>query len=273
MLTVKKLESLELPELEPYQTMRRQLEHREQRIFVAEGPKVVQRLLESHFPVVSLMLTSEWLQQLEPLIRARPEDLVAFIAEKTEMQDLTGFSMYQGALAVGRIPPALALSDVIEHCPRPRLFAAVDAVSNAENLGGLVRNAAAFGVQGLVVGETSSSPYLRRAVRSSMGAIFHLPVIEAENLAQTLHALRARNIRCVAAHPHTDRRTIQQADLAHDCCIVFGSEGYGLSPEVLAACDEAVAIPISPNVDSLNVGNASAIFFYEAQRQRAHQRS
>ncbi|MBU6398957.1 MAG: RNA methyltransferase [Verrucomicrobia bacterium] len=268
MLHVHPIDALDRPELAPYRTMRRQLEHREQRILVAEGVKVTQRLLESECTVVSVLLTPEWLQQLEPLLRRRREDMAVFVAPKAAMQNLTGFSMYQGVLAVGRIPPAPTLARLIAQTAAPRLFAAVDGLSSAENLGGLVRNAVAFGAHGLLVGETSVSPYLRRAVRSSMGAIFQLPVIEVSNLAETLHELRAQSIRCLAAHPHTDRRTIFQTDLTGDCCLVFGSEGYGLSAPVLEASDEAVAIPIAPTVDSLNVGSASAIFFCEARRQR-----
>ena len=88
------------------------------------------------------------------------------------------------------------------------------------------------------------------------------------SLPQTLRDLRTRGIRCIAAHPHANGRTLSQADFTGDCCVVFGSEGNGLSPEVLAACDEAVAIPMAAGVDSLNVGAAAAVFFYEANRQR-----
>ena len=85
---------------------------------------------------------------------------------------------------------------------------------------------------------------------------------------QTLRALRTRGIRCLAAHPHISGRTLSQASFASDCCIVFGSEGYGLSQAVLDACDETVAIPMPHTVDSLNVGSAAAVFLYEANRQR-----
>ena len=74
--------------------------------------------------------------------------------------------------------------------------------------------------------------------------------------------------RDIAAHPHTDQKFLSQANLSDDCCLVFGSEGYGLSPAVLAACDDTVAIPMPPKVDSLNVGSAAAVFLYEANRQR-----
>ena len=101
-----------------------------------------------------------------------------------------------------------------------------------------------------------------------MGTIFQLPVVEPPSLARTLQELRRCDIRCVAAHPHTSGKNLSQADLTHDCCIVFGSEGYGISPAVLKVCDEAVAIPMPPTVDSLNVGAAAAVFLYEVNRQR-----
>ncbi len=268
MLRVHHIDSLDLPELQPYRTMRQQLEHRRQQIFVAEGEKVVRRLLESRFTVVSLLLPEKWFKTLEPILKVRTEEIDVYLAEKEVLEKLTGFSMYQGLLAIGRIPTLATLEGVLKSSARPFLFAAVDGLANAENLGVLVRNSAAFGVQALLVGETSSSPFLRRAVRSSMGTIFQLPVVELPNLAQTLQALRQQNIRCIAAHPHTDRRILSQAEFTRDCCIVFGSEGSGLSPAVLGACDEAVAIPMSSGVDSLNVGSASAVFLYEACRQR-----
>jgi tRNA G18 (ribose-2'-O)-methylase SpoU len=213
------------------------------------------------------MLPEKWLREFEPLIRSRPEEIRAYVAEKQLLEQLTGFSMYQGVLAVGTIPERATLETVLKNCGRPRLLVAVDGLSNAENLGVVVRNCGAFGVHALLVGETSSSPYLRRAVRSSMGVIFRLPIIETANLAHALRGVRGQNIRCIAADPHTNRN-ISRADLAADCCLVLGSEGYGICPEVLAACDEAVAIPMQNGVDSLNVGSAAAVFLYEANRQR-----
>jgi tRNA G18 (ribose-2'-O)-methylase SpoU len=264
-----KIESFDLPELQPYRTMRRQHEHREQGIFVAEGEKVVRRLLESKFSVVSVLLPEKWLQELAPLLQARSEEIRVFVAEKALLETLTGFSMYQGLLAVGKVPPLPTLEEMVARSPQPRLLAAADSLSSAENLGALVRNCAAFNAQALIVGETCSSPFLRRAVRSSMGTIFHMPIVETTSLIQALRDLRERGIRCIAAHPHVSGRTLAQANLAGDCCIVFGSEGYGISPAVLAGCDEAAAIPMPETVDSLNVGSAAAVFLYEANRQRS----
>jgi tRNA G18 (ribose-2'-O)-methylase SpoU len=269
MFHASKIDSLDLPELQPYRSMRRSQEQHDQGIFVAEGEKVVRRLLESHFTVVSVLLPEKWLKDYEPLLAARPENIPVFLADKQLLETLIGFSMYQGLLAVGKIPPPVSLETILSHHQPPRLLAAVDGLTSAENLGALVRNCVAFGVQGLVVSETSSSPYLRRAVRNSMGTIFQLPVVETPSLIQSLRGLRARGIRLIAAHPRGDGRILSQADFTGDCCVVFGSEGFGISKAALELCHEAVAIPMPPTVDSLNVGAAAAVFLYEANRQRA----
>jgi tRNA G18 (ribose-2'-O)-methylase SpoU len=286
MFHVREISSFDSPELQPYATMRRSLEHERQGIFVAEGTKVVQRLLESEFEVVSVVLPEKWLNDFKPLLEKRTENIPVYLADKKLLESLTGFSMFQGVLAVGKIPPPVSLAKILADTPRPHLFVAVDALTSAENLGALIRNCVAFSVQALIVGETSSSPFLRRAVRNSMGTLLQLPVIELAKpghrhrfatkphvtdltLVECLKDLRAHGVRCIAAHPHTDKRILSQADFRGDCCIVFGSEGGGISKPVLAACDEAVAIPMPPNVDSLNVGAAAAVFLYEVSRQRS----
>jgi tRNA G18 (ribose-2'-O)-methylase SpoU len=292
MFHVEKISSLDLPELAPYRTMRRSAEHEAQGIFIAEGEKVVRRLLESRFETVSVLLPEKQLDAFRPLLEARPENLTVYLADRILLEALIGFVFYQGVLAVGKIPAPCPLEDILRKVPSPQLLVAIDEVSNAENIGALARNCVAFGASGLIVGETSSSPFLRRAVRNSMGAVFQLPVVElkrrrgpreSENelrsrgispaeknptLAEMLRELRARGIRCIAAHPRADGKRLSQADFSGDCCVVFGSEGNGISKTVLESCDEAVAIPMSPLVDSLNVGAAAAIFLYEVQRQR-----
>jgi 23S rRNA (guanosine2251-2'-O)-methyltransferase len=101
-----------------------------------------------------------------------------------------------------------------------------------------------------------------------MGTIFQLPVAHVSHLAQSLRELSRLGTRAVAAHPRADGRTLARSDLAGDTCVVFGAEGTGIRPEVLAACDEAVSIPMAGTVDSLNVSAAAAVFLYEVCRQR-----
>src|SRR2546427_2944926 len=133
MVHVHQTDSLDGPELAPYRSMRQQVEHWRQQIFVAEGEKVVRRLLESRLTVVSLLLPEKWLKNLEPLLQARPEDIHVYLAEKHRLETLIGFSMYQGLLAVGQIPAPATLEGVLQSTARPFLLAAVDGLTNAVN--------------------------------------------------------------------------------------------------------------------------------------------
>jgi tRNA G18 (ribose-2'-O)-methylase SpoU len=268
-MTIRPVETLEDPFLQPYRTLRRPLEHQREGIFVAEGEKVVRRLLESTLDVVTLLLTPEWLEVYRPTLENRAGNVQIFVAPKPIVESIVGFHLHQGIMAVAHIPKPPSLAEALERSHHPQLLVGVEGLTNAENLGILVRNCAAFEVDALLVGETSSSPYLRRAVRNSMGTVFRLPVVQLSDLVGAINEMRsAHGIHVIAAHPHTDQKVLHQASFGGDCCIVFGSEGEGVSADVLAACDESVAIPMKDGVDSLNVASASAVFLYETQRQR-----
>ncbi len=101
-----------------------------------------------------------------------------------------------------------------------------------------------------------------------MGTIFDQPVVQVSSLVETLAALRARGVRCLAAHPRPGARKLATEDLRGDCCLVFGAEGPGLTDAALAACDGTVEIPMPSHMNSLNVASAAAVFLYEATRQR-----
>jgi tRNA G18 (ribose-2'-O)-methylase SpoU len=230
--------------------------------------KVVDRLLESPYPVESLLVTPRALARIRHLLGARPETIQVFLAQtKAEIDAVTGFRS-EDVKAVGRLARAPTLGDGLREAPRPHLFAAVDGITNTENVGVVVRNAAGLGTQALLVSDAPCSPFLTRAIRTSMGAVFRLPTVEGLALPATLARLRAEGVQSVAAHPSATMRLLPDVDLRGDACVVLGSEGVGVSRAVLRACDEAVAVPMASGVDSLNVGSAAAAFFYEAWRRR-----
>lgn len=268
MLHIESIDSFDKPELAAYRTLRYQEEQRTQGIFVAESVKVVHRLLESPLEVVSIVLPESKLAEFLPSLEKRAAGIRVYIGSKKLLEGLTGFSVYQGVLAVGRVPKAPTLDELLASPKRPLLLVAADGIGNALNMGVLVRNAAAFSASALLAGETCCSPFLRRSVAASTGTIFRVPSLETDHLADTLKTLREKGVHVVAAHLDTNGRTLAQAELTSDCCVVMGNEWNGVSPSVLEQCDEAVAIPMPPGVDSLNVGSASAIFLYEASRQR-----
>jgi TrmH family RNA methyltransferase len=165
-------------------------------------------------------------------------------------------------MAVGKVPP----DAVLEEIDSARLIVALDGLANAENTGVIIRNCAAFGVNAVIVGRNSCSPYLRRAVRNSMGAVFRIPVLHVGQLSTALQSLRSKGMRLIAAHPR-GRTLISQANLDGRLCVVFGNEDEGVSQEVLSLDVETVSIPMMNQTDSLNVANASAVFLYELGRR------
>jgi len=252
------------PALAPYRTLRRPEAHKAAGIFVAEGDKVVRRLLASPLTIRSLLATPRRLAELlagPGLSRTPP--FPVYTAEEPLFRTIIGYHLHQCVMAVGEVAPDADLGALA----RPRLLVALDGLRQAENVGIIVRNAAAFGAAGLLAAPTGCSPWMRRAVRNSMGNIFELPVAHPASLPAALGALRAGGARVVAAHLDGGR-PIDGVDLRGDCCLVFGNEDGGVSQEVLAECDDVAAIPMQRGTDSLNVANAAAVFLYEAARQR-----
>lgn len=271
-LRVMPIQSLDGPELALYSTLQRTDEHERAGVLVATNVKVVQRLLTSRFEVVSALLTKSWLEKLEVSLRARHEkEIVVYVGEKALLEQITGYHLHQGALAVGRVPAQRSFDELLAESPRPLLLAAVEGIASADNLGAVVRGCAAFGVHFLIVGETCVSPYQRRVISGSMGSIFEQPVVRADNLVATLATLRAGGVRCVAAHLDQGATKLPAVDLRGDSCIVFGAEGPGLSDAVISACDEIAEIAMPTHMNSLNVAAAAAVFLYEATRQRGRQ--
>ncbi len=268
--------SLELPELQPYRKLRRPLEHIRQGFFVAEGDKVVRRLLASDLNVVSILVTPQWYEQLfsgDPSGTPNPpgpaQNARIYVAEKRLLESIVGFNLHQGIMAVATVPAPRSLDEIIVGLKTPHLLVALEGLVSAENVGVIVRNCAAFGVDALIIGETSSSPYLRRAVRNSMGTVFKLPVVHVDDLAQSLTTLSRNGATMIVAAAPGGNRSIREIELKRNLCLVLGNEDAGISAKILELCHERVAIPMSDGVDSLNVASASAVFLYEAAKSRA----
>ena len=271
-INIQHIVSLEHKGLEPYRTLRRPLEHIKQGIFVAEGEKVVRRLLDSELQIVSMLMTAEWFEELSRSSnldsRTPKNSSTIVVAKKGLLESIVGYNLHQGVMAVAKIPEECSLGEIITSLSEPYLFVALDDLVNSENVGIIVRNCAAFGVQTIIVGETSSSPYLRRAVRNSMGAVFQIPVVHVQNLAVALNYLHKMHKTSIIAADANSDANIHGAKFSGNICLILGNEDAGISKEVQAACTERLKIPMRNGIDSLNVANASAVFLYEASRQR-----
>ncbi len=271
-----RLTSLEHDGLRPYRTLRRQLDHFREGIFVAEGEKVVRRLLASGLTIRSMLMTPEWFSALFPEgpssggTSSLGAGAVVFLAEKKLLESIVGFPLHQGIMAVGMTPPERSPAELFEaEATEQPLCVALDDLVNAENVGLIVRNCAAFGADLILCGETSGSPYMRRAVRSSMGTVFGANIVHSRDLADDLRSLRsAFGVRTIAADP-AGKQHLYGVPLTGPVCIVLGHEGTGIRRQVLEACDTRVAIPMWNATDSINVSSACAVILSEARRQRS----
>jgi RNA methyltransferase, TrmH family len=173
----------------------------------------------------------------------------------------------QGVAALVRLKE-FSLDDVLE---KERLqvgpIVALAGLQDPGNLGTIIRSAEAFGSAGIILGEGTVSPLNAKAVRASAGSIFRLPVVAAAGLEDVVTRLRAKGVRVIATSSHKGT-ALDQADLSGAIAIFIGSEGSGLARGLMTQMDEVVAIPHTPQVESLNAGVAGSIILYEAARQR-----
>ena len=237
-------------------------------LFIAESPLVIGRALDAGCEPVSFLMERRHIEGKASDILARcPDDIPVYAAELEVLTQLTGFHLTRGMLCAMRRP---ALPSVAELCTNAARVAVLENVMNPTNIGAIFRSAAALGVDAVLLTSAGSDPLYRRAVRVSMGTVFQVPWARiGEDAAdwpqkgvERLHALGFRT----AAMALTDNSVrIDDAQLAAEprLAIVLGTEGDGLSPRTIAACDYTVKIPMAHGVDSLNVAAASAVAFWQ----------
>jgi tRNA G18 (ribose-2'-O)-methylase SpoU len=237
------------------------------RIFVAEGRLVVRRLLtESPYATRSVMVTEPAHAALADVLRARPE-LPVYIVSPAVMKEVSGFNIHRGCLAIGERPHPMAWQQAVGDA---RTVVLLERVGNADNVGGIFRNAAAFGAGAVILDEASADPLYRKAIRTSMAAALVVPFARVTSAALALQELRRAGFATVALTPAAPASTIRStmdALGARPVVVALGHEGEGLTPAALEACEFHARIPISSTVDSLNVAAAAAIALYECRRR------
>jgi len=228
-------------------------------LFIAEGLHVVQRLLVSDVQTVSLLVTAEKLDDVRTLA---PEDAVVYVGSKAVLDAVIGFEFHRHVLACGRRPASPSLASLIK-AGGPTTLLVCPEIANHENLGSLMRTAAALGVDGLVLGERSCDPYWRRSVRVSMGAVFSLPIVRSDDIKTDMRALRDRHgVALLAAVTDADAVDARSLQRAARTALVVGPEDVGLHRHFIELCDQRVTLPMSGGTDSLNVTVAAGILLW-----------
>jgi tRNA G18 (ribose-2'-O)-methylase SpoU len=249
------------PRLEPYRHLKRTNLTRWSGRFIAEGEKVVERLLASRFEVDSVLIS----ERRQDVLSRIPAGVTTFVLIQAECERLTGYEFHQGVLACGVRRPSPALAEVLPPDGRVTIAMAPH-MTDPDNLGTLLRLATAFGLQAVVLGPGSADPFSRRTLRVSMGAALSVPIVEPEDFADTLASLKANGVQLVATVLDPDAEPLMTAGRPDRLALLFGNEAHGLSSEEIAACDRRVTIPMAPTTDSLNVAAAAAVFLYHFTR-------
>lgn len=242
----------------------RQRKDAETGTYVAESSLVVRRAFEAGHRIESFLLAERWLDGLRDVIEAvqRPGARVpVFVGDDAVLAELTGFHLHRGALAIVHRPPLPTVADLVAGARR---VAVLEDVTDHTNVGAVFRNAAALGVDAVLVSPRCADPLYRRAVRVSMGGVFSVSWTRATSWPGDLDLLRAAGFTVAALALDERAVTLHElaADLPERLALLLGTEGAGLTAGAVAASDLVVRIPMSRDVDSLNVAAASAVAFW-----------
>lgn len=218
--------------------------------FIGDGERVVRKMIA--FGTVERILCEERWAEALPV----PAGVEVRVAPKGSLSEIVGYRLHSGVMALGRIPPKREVQG--------SFHLVLDHLANTENVGAIVRSCAAFGVDGLVVGPDSASPWSRRAVRVAMGATLAIPIHEVPDVADFC---RERGD-AYAADIHGERHDYRDVDWRAKACLVVGAEDDGVSARVREACVAAVYIPMEGGWDCLNAAASAAVLLAEVRRQR-----
>jgi len=266
-MPVIRLTSLNVPALDVFRTLTEaQLRNRlepERGIFIAESPKVIRLALSASYEPVALLCEERHLTGDAADIVARCAALPIYIGSRELLAQLTGYTLTRGVLCAMRRRPLPSVEDV---CQSAKRLAVIDGVTDTTNIGAIFRDAAALGIDGVLLTPTSCDPLNRRAVRVSMGNIFLVPWTWLREPISSLHAYGFQT----AALALTDKSLPLDAPelkTISRLALILGTEGDGLAQEVISEADFAVRIPMQRGVDSLNVAAAAAVAFWELRER------
>lgn len=232
-------------------------------IFLAEGRLVVERLLaSSRFRVRSVLATEAALRGLRDTLEAHA--IPVYVVGREVLQHVSGVRFHQGCVAVGERPSELSSGEVLRTLGGgSRRLLVLERVANPDNVGGLFRNALAFGVDAVLLSPGCTHPLYRKAIRTSMGATLEVPFAATQAWPKDLGSLREAGFTLIALTPGSDALDItafgNARPIPERAALLVGGEGYGLSEAALAVCDLRVRIAMVPGVDSLNVASAAGI--------------
>jgi len=236
--------------------------NQEQGIFIAESPKVIRVALQAGYQPQALLCEHKHIDgDAHDIILAHP-DMPVYTGSREMLSELTGYTLTRGVLCAMQRKPESALEAVLHNAHR---VCVIDAVCDTTNIGAIFRSAAALGIDAVLLTRDSCDPLNRRAIRVSMGTVFLVPWTWLDDYSQ-LHTLEFKTVAMALTDKSIslDDPILKQQD---KLAIIMGTEGDGLPQQTIYAADYTVRIPMSHQVDSLNVAAAAAVAFWELRKQ------
>lgn len=232
--------------------------------FIAEGEYLVRRMLASGMKVESVLVER---QRAERVVAMAPPEVPVYVVPAEFVERVSGVQFHTCMLGCGFRPRGLAVADLFARAAAgPTTLVVCPEITNTANLGTIVRTAAAFGAAAMLLGERCSDPFYRQAARTSMGAVFTLPIVRSRDVRADLRRLReefaVQLLAAVADGRAEPIQTARRPGPPDRLAIVLGNEQSGLDAEITALCNRRVTIPMHGGTDSLNVAAAAAVLLY-----------
>ena len=238
-----------------------------QHLFVAEGEVVLRALARSRFvEPVSVLLAQKRVAAQQPILSQLDDAVPVYCAADAVMDQIAGFPMHRGILALGRRRAVHSAAALLIDLPQTATVLVLCGIANHDNMGGLFRNAAAFGAQAVLLDAECCDPLYRKAIRVSVGAALLVPFGHFQRGEDFVSLLKASQVRPLALSPSGVTR-LTAIRPAGRTALILGTEGAGLSAEVMAQC-ETVAIPMATDFDSLNVATSAGIVLHHLSQHR-----
>lgn len=230
-------------------------------LFVAEGEVVLTVLIGSsrHRPL-SLLLDERRVGALSGLLERLEPEVPVYTASRAVLDAIAGFPLHRGILALGRKAALPSAGELLASLPERATVVVAMGIANHDNIGGIFRNAAAFGADAVLLDAGCCDPFYRKALRVSVGHVLSLPIARVGDDEDLVGVLHAAEFEVLSLSPRAPERLVDVAR-APRTAILLGTEGPGLSAEVLART-RAISIPMAAGVDSLNVATTSGIVLH-----------
>ena len=261
MRSIETVDRADDPRIAAYRDIReRDLTGRQGR-FIAEGEVVLRVLAASaHHRALSVLIDGKRLDKLAPILDALPTDTPVYVASSAVVDAIAGFPLHRGILAIGERGSPLSADALLASAPERAVVLVLHGIGNHDNMGGLFRNAAAFGAHAVLLDPTSCDPLYRKAIRVSVGAALHVPFARLGEDEDPLALLERHGFAPLALSP-SGATTLAELIPPARAAVMLGAEGPGL-PVALMARATAVRIPMAQRWDSLNVATTSGIVLH-----------